>query len=169
VRTAGFTVWVTGPDPRALEAYADEIAGRFAARHCAVETFDARTPGIDVLLGEGAEARLALVSGLLARRGVATVIAIPGSRSGRDAARAALGRMIEVHVRHADAAPEARYEAPERPEVEVVLPEHGPFAGIDRVESTLEVLGLLARDAGRAYTEEEEREVIRRLKSFGYL
>ena len=32
-----------------------------------------------------------------------------------------------------------------------------------------EVLGLLARDTQAGYSEDEEREVIRRLKAFGYL
>jgi hypothetical protein len=36
------------------------------------------------------------------------------------------------------------------------------------VLSTLEVLRLLPRDETR-YSEEEEREVIKRLKAFGYL
>ena len=40
--------------------------------------------------------------------------------------------------------------------------------GVDRVLSPLEVLRLLPRDETR-YSEEEEREVIKRLKAFGYL
>jgi hypothetical protein len=165
--SAGFTVWVTGPDPRALEACGDEIAARLAARQCAVETFDLRTPGLEVLFGEGAEARLALVAGLLNRRGVTALIALQGTRNGRDGARTALGSMIEVYVRGTREDPS--YEAPERPEVEIVLGRDDLPVGIERVESTLEVLGYLPRDASRGYSEAEEREVIRRLKSFGYL
>jgi hypothetical protein len=61
------------------------------------------------------------------------------------------------------------YEAPEKPEVEVTDPEPEPGAGVERTLHTLEVLGWLERDAGSAYSEDEEREVIRRLKAFGYL
>jgi hypothetical protein len=34
---------------------------------------------------------------------------------------------------------------------------------------TLELLGFLDPQAGSAYSEDEEREVIKRLKTFGYL
>jgi hypothetical protein len=165
---AGFTVWVTGPDPRALETVADAVASRLALRRLPVETLDGRTPGIDVLSGAGLEERMTFVAGLLARHGVAAVIALGGSRAARDRARLQLGRMIEVHVQSGEV-PSAGYEPPDRPEIEIVPSEAAPGAGPERVLHTLEVLGLLARDETSAYSEEEEREVIRRLKSFGYL
>jgi len=49
------------------------------------------------------------------------------------------------------------------------VPEPSPGAGVEQVLRTLEVLELLPRDEDRAYSDEEEREVIRRLKAFGYL
>jgi len=165
VTADGFTIWVTGPDPRALEACADGIAAQLAARRLPVETLDARTPGIDTLAGEGMDRRLAVVAGLLARHGVATVIALPASRAARDAARATLGRMIEVHVLGLGPVP-AGHQAPERAEVEIAASEG---AALDRVLHTLEVLGLVAPGEQSAYSEEEERAVIRRLKGFGYL
>jgi adenylylsulfate kinase-like enzyme len=103
-----------------------------------------------------------LAAGLLTRHGVVTVIALPGTRAARDRARADVGRMIEVHV----LGDRPGYEPPERPEVEIARDD--VERGIDRVLSTLEVLRLLPRDETR-YSEEEEREVIKRLKDFGYL
>jgi len=76
--------------------------------------------------------------------------------------------MIEVYARPAHEATTG-YEPPERPEVEIAVPEPSPGAGVEQVLRTLEVLDLLPRGEDRAYSEEEEREVIRRLKAFGYL
>jgi adenylylsulfate kinase len=155
----GFTVWVTGPDDAACARVAAAVAETLAERHVPVECFDARTPGAEAL----ACGSVACAAGALARHGVATVVALASpSRAARDAARARLGRMIEVYVPTATAAP--GYEPPDRPEVESADP--GEAAA--RVASTLEVLGLIERD-DRAYSAEEERQVIRRLKAFGYL
>jgi adenylylsulfate kinase-like enzyme len=167
VNDAAFTVWVTGAEPRMLHDVADDLASRLAARRVRVEMLDARTPGLEILAGDVLEQRIAFVAGLLAHHGVAVVVALPGSRRGRDGARARLGRMIEVHVRAAVEAPTGGYEAPERAEVEVVAGR--PPAGLDHVLPTLEVLNLLSRAHDRSDSADEEREVIRRLKSFGYL
>jgi hypothetical protein len=56
-----------------------------------------------------------------------------------------------------------------RAEVEVVFPDHGAGTGADRALRALELLGLLEPVEGGAYSEDEEREVIKRLKAFGYL
>ncbi len=165
-----FSVWVTGPEQGAVEAIAEELARRLAARPMAVEILGRRTPGIDALAGEGLERRAAFVAGLLARHGVAAVVALPvAARAARERVRTELGRMIEVYARPAHQAPDTTYEPAERPEVEIAVPEPSPGAGVEQVLRTLEVLELLPRDEDRAYSEEEEREVIRRLKAFGYL
>jgi adenylylsulfate kinase-like enzyme len=170
VSAPAFSVWVTGPEQGAVEAIAEELARRLAARRMAVEVLDRRTPGIDALAGEGLERRAAFVAGLLARHGVAAVVALPvAARAARERVRTELGRMIEVYARPAHQAPDTTYEPPERPEVEITLPEPSPGAGVEQVLRTLEVLELLPRDEDRAYSDEEEREVIRRLKAFGYL
>ena len=167
---SAFSVWVTGPDPGAADAIAEELARRLVARHLAVEVLDRRTPGIDALAGEGVERRVAFATGLLARHGVAVVVALPvAARAARERVRTELGRMIEVYARPAHQAPDTTYEPPERPEVEITVPEPSPGAGVEQVLRTLEVLELLPRDEDRAYSDEEEREVIRRLKAFGYL
>ena len=163
----GFTVWVTGPEEREVVGVAEGIDRLLRARKMATERLDALTPGIDALGGEDG---VCFVAGTLARHGITTVVAPPGaSRAARDRARAQLGRMIEVYVHPAAASPAPGYEPPERPEVEVVTPEPRPGAGAERTLHTLEALGMLAPDENRAYTEDEEREVIRRLKAFGYL
>ena len=156
-----FCVWVTGPDRSRVEAVADAIARRLAGRVPGVEALDLRTPGIDAIAAEDAPAFVAV---LLARHGVATVVALPvPTRAARERARAAHGRMIEVYV-PAGGTQSPPYEPPERAEVEI-----NDAADVDRVVHTLEVLDFLPRGQGRGYTEEEERAVIRRLKAFGYL
>jgi len=158
----GFTVWVTGPEPREVDDVVSLLVGNLTGRQLTVETVDGRTPGISGLGTEAAGAAVVLAAGLLTRHGVVTVVALPGTREVRDRARADLGRMIEVYV----SGDRAGYEPPERPEVEIAPGDAD--RGVDRVLSTLEVLRLLPRDETR-YSEEEEREVIKRLKAFGYL
>ena len=163
-----FTVWVTGPHAADVQTVADELARRLLLRHVPLEVLDARTPGIEALAGADVERCAAVVAGALARHGIATLVALPApSRAGRERARAALPHMIEVHVTGEDIP--AGYEPPERCEVEIIIPEPGVSAGAGQVLRTLEVLELLPREEDSAYSEEEEREVIRRLKDFGYM
>jgi len=162
----GFTVLVTGPDAAVVEHVALEIDGRLHGRGTPTELIDSRTPGAEALRAEGAAT---FVAGALARHGVVTVLALPApARAARDRARAALGRLIEVYVPSSGCAG-AAYEPPLRAEVEVAVPEVGTGNAADRVVRTMELLGLLEPQAGTAYSETEEREVIKRLKAFGYL
>ena len=158
----GFTVWVTGPDARAVDDVVASVIGGITGRQLAVETIDARTPGLRGLDAAVAATAVVLAAGLLTRHGIVSVVALPGSRVSRDQARAELGRMIEVYV----PGDSPGYEPPDRPEVEITPGDAG--AGVERMLRTLEVLQLLPRDEAR-YSEEEEREVIKRLKAFGYL
>ena len=165
--TVGFTVLVTGPSAPDVEAVALEIDGALRARGAATELIDSRTPGAAGLRAEGAATYAA---GALARHGVVTVLALPvPSRAARDRAREALGRLIEVHV-SSEGTVGCGYEPPLRAEVEVVFPDpRGSAIGADRTLRTLELLGLLPHEPASAYSAEEEREVIKRLKAFGYL
>ena len=149
-----FAVWVSGADRERVDRVADAIAAHLATRNLPVEVLDSHTPGADAL---GTRA-VVVVADALARHGVATIVALPLHA---EDARATGARMIEVHVCGGE---RPGYEPPERPEVEL---EAG--AGVERIVGTLEVLGFLPRGAERAYTEDEERAVIRRLKAFGYL
>ena len=163
--TEGFTVLVTGPTAPDVESVALEIDGRLRARGIATELIDSRTPGAEGLRSEGAAT---FTAGALARHGVVTLLALPTpSRAARDRARDLLGRFIEVYVR-TEGGIGGGYEPPLRAEVEVVFPDHGAGTGADRTVRALELLGFL-ESAGSAYSEDEEREVIKRLKAFGYL
>ncbi|MGH7895739.1 MAG: adenylyl-sulfate kinase, partial [Candidatus Binatia bacterium] len=96
---AGFAVWVTGGDERTSGRVAAAIADGLVQRRIDVEVLDPRTPGIDALAGPGMERSTAFAASSLVRHGVAVVVAVPSpSRAGRDDARAAIGRMIEVYV-----------------------------------------------------------------------
>ncbi len=163
--TEGFTVLVTGPSAADVESVALEIDGRLRARGIPVELIDSRTPGAACLRAEGAAT---FAAGALARHGVVTLLALPTpSRAARDRARNLLGRLVEVYVR-TEGEIGGGYEPPERAEVEVVFPDHGAGTGADRTVRALELLGFLEGE-GSAYAEDEEREVIKRLKAFGYL
>jgi hypothetical protein len=165
--TEGFTVLVTGPSASDVEAVACQVDRDLRARGHAAELIDSRSPGIAELSVEGGAT---FAAGALARHGIVTVLALPArSRAARDRARETLGRLIEVHV-NSEGAAAGGYEPPLRAEVEIVFPDpRGASAGADRVLHTLELLGFLPRATAGAYSVEEEREVIKRLKAFGYL
>jgi hypothetical protein len=169
VREPGFAVWVTGPEPESVRGVADSVARQLGARGCAVEVLDAHTPGLEEVPATGRDAALLLGAALLVRHGAVAILGLAGTRAGRDRARAELGRFLEVWVRPAAGAPGASYEPPDRAEVEILVPEPAPGAGVERTIRTLEVLQLLPRSEPGGYSEEEEREVIRRLKAFGYI
>jgi adenylylsulfate kinase len=164
-----FTVWVTGADTDAVRAIATDIGRALTARKIPAETLDQATCGIDAVDAR-VERLVTFIAAALARRGVATIVALrTDARGVRERARAAIPRMIEVWVRATAAADGGAYEAPERAEVEVGHPEPHPGAATDRILHTLEVLGFLPRRSAESYSDEEERQVIRRLKAFGYL
>lgn len=163
--TEGFTVLVTGPSASDVEMVARDIDAGLRARGRPTELIDSRMPGAAELRVEGAAT---FAAGALARHGIVTILALPApARATRDRAREALGRLIEVHV-SSEGMVGCGYEPPLRAEVEIVLP--GPRgAGADRVLRALELLGFLAHEPTGAYSADEEREVLKRLKAFGYL
>jgi hypothetical protein len=63
--------------------------------------------------------------------------------------------------------PAPSWEAPLQAEAEV--DGSAAAAGLPRVLRTLEVLGYLKPRDDRTYSPDEEREVIKRLKAFGYM
>ncbi|HXJ33158.1 MAG TPA: adenylyl-sulfate kinase [Candidatus Eisenbacteria bacterium] len=166
--TEGVVVWVTGPDERIVGGVARAIVDRLARRHVTTELLDARTPGIQALAGPDMDRRAAFAASLLVRHGVTVVAAVPSpSRAARAEIRAALGRMIEVYV--PVGVGRSAYEPPERAEVQIDFPESELDAAALRALRTLEVLGYLRPADDPSYSEEEERQVIKRLKSFGYI
>jgi adenylylsulfate kinase-like enzyme len=113
------------------------------------------------------ERRVAFVASLLVRRGVAAVVAVPcPCRAVREEIRVIAGRFIEVYV--PGGAPSA-FEPPDRPEVQVDYPDTEPDGAVERTLRTLELLHYIPPADDPSYSAEEERAVIKRLKSFGYL
>ena len=159
----GMVVWVTSAQAGAAQEVAVLVAEALAARELPVELLHAERAGLEAI---GTPAGLAAVAALLAGHGVHSVVAeSSASRAMRDDVRRRLGRMIEVHVQ-ADAPP-GSWEAPPQAEAEV-----NAAAGAEavaRVLRTLELLGYLKPRDDVAYSPDEEREVIKRLKAFGYL
>lgn len=160
----GVIVWVTSASATAAHEIAVALAEALAARELPVELLHAERPGFESI----ADPRgIAAVAGLLAGHGVHSVVAeAVSSRAVRDAARRGLGTMIEVFVQ-SGATAAATWEAP--PQAEAEVDAAAAAAGIPRVLRTLEVLGHLKPRDDQAYSPDEEREVIKRLKAFGYM
>jgi adenylylsulfate kinase-like enzyme len=163
----GVVVWVSGPAEDATARVAMAIADRLTRRRVSTELLTPRTPGIAPLAGDGMERRVAFVAATLVRHGIAAVVAIPcPSRVVRDEIRVVLGRFIEVYV---PVAARAGFEPPDRPEVRVDFPETELDGAVERAIRTLELLHYVPPADDPSYSAEEERAVIKRLKSFGYL
>lgn len=159
----GVCVWVTSASTAAAQDVAVQLAESLAGREVAVELLHVERPGFESFTDPRA---LATVAALLAAHGVSSVISeAVSSRAARDAARRTIGTMIEVLVQSGAAA--TTWEAPPQAEAEVDASATG--SGISRVLRTLEVLGHLQPREDGAYSEDEEREVIKRLKAFGYM
>jgi len=163
----GVVVWVSGPADEAIARVAAAIAERLERRHLPTELLTARTPGIAPLAGDGMERRVAFVAATLVRHGIAAVVAVPClSRAVRDEIRVLLGRFIEVYV---PVGARSGFEPPDRPEVRVDFPETELDGAVERTLRTLELLHYVPPADDPSYSAEEERAVIKRLKSFGYL
>jgi hypothetical protein len=160
----GVVVWVTAASAAAAHEVAVPLAEALAARELPVELLHAERPGFESITDPAA---LAAVAGVLAAHGVHSVVAeAVSSRGVRDAARRNLGSMIEVFVQ-SGASGTPTWEAPLQAEAEVDA--SAAAAGTARVLRTLEVLGYLKPRDDLAYSPDEEREVIKRLKAFGYM
>ena len=163
----GVVVWVSGPAEDTTARVATAIADRLDRRHVPTELMTPRTPGIAPLAGDGMERRVAFVASLLVRRGVAAIVAVPSpSRAVRDEIRVILGRFIEVYV---PVGARSGFEPPDRPEVQVDFPDTELDGAVERTLRTLELLHYIPPADDPSYSAEEERAVIKRLKSFGYL
>jgi hypothetical protein len=161
---AGVVVWVAGAHDETTARVAAALAERLARRHLPTQCLTLATPGIDVL--DQDPRRVAFVASALIRHGVVVVVAVPSrSRALREELRATLGRFIEVSV----GGDRPGYEAPERPEVQIDFPDTELDAAVERTMRTLQLLGYVPPADDPSYSAEEERQVIRRLKAFGYL
>jgi adenylylsulfate kinase-like enzyme len=164
----GVAIWVSGPNDAAVIRVAEALHDRLVRRHVTAERIDARLPAIEPLAGPGMDRRVGVVAHFLVRHGSTVIVAVPSvSRVAREEIRKAIGRMIEVYVGVAGGRTD--YEPPTRAEVQVDFPESELDAACERTLRTLELLRYLPPADDPSYTAEEERQVIRRLKSFGYL
>ncbi len=137
--------------------------------------------------------RLGYECQMLNRNGVIAVAsAVSPYRDSRDKVRTAVGRFVEVHcrcpmeelIRRDDsglferarrgevehvAGINAPYEEPLKPEILLDTDRMSVEEAVAKVVATLEVLDLLEKTEGSAYTPEEEEIIRRRLQDLGYL
>ena len=137
--------------------------------------------------------RLGYECRMLNRNGVIAVAsAVSPYRDSRDKVREAIGRFAEVHCRcpmevlvkrdetglferarrgevHHVAGINAPYEEPLKPEILLDTDRTSVEEAVAKVMATLEVLDLLEKTEGSAYTPEEEEIIRRRLQDLGYL
>ncbi len=105
--SGGFTVWLTGLSGAGKTTIADGVADELRARGLAVEVLDGDVVRKSLSKGLGFSRedrdenirRIGFVAGLLARNGVAVIVAaISPYRATRDEVRASVGDFVEVHV-----------------------------------------------------------------------
>lgn len=174
----GFTVWLTGLQGVGKRAISDEIARILVTRHIPVEQFDIRTPGLDVFAsadpsetGHRYERRLGFLAAALNRHGTAAIVAtMSPSRRLRDSLREEIPRFMEVYVRHRDpAAAGHHYEEPLQPDLEVTPAAEIAAAAAQRIVAALEAKGFIPSSRQAIAEEDEEQQIIKRLKDFGYM
>lgn len=172
----GFTVWLTGYQGTGKRAISDELARLLVARHVPVEQFDVRTPGLDIFQSVDPtetgryERRLGFLASLLNRHGVAVIVAtMSPSRDLRDTLRRNIPRFMEVYVRRREPAQGLHYEEPLTPDVEVAAATEAASAAAQRIIQALEARGSVRRAPEAVAADEEEQQIIRRLKDFGYM
>lgn len=171
----GFTVWLTGLSGAGKSTIAEGLAEELRRRGLPVEVLDGDVVRKSLSKGLGFSRedrdenirRIGFVAGLLARNGVAVIVAaISPYRSTRDEVRASLGDFVEVHVDAPLEVCEKRdtkglyakaragelkgftgiddpYEAPLSPEVVCRTGEESPTASVARVLTLLEAQGRL--------------------------
>jgi len=174
----GFTVWLTGLQGTGKRAIADELACLLSARHIPVEQFDVRTPGLDIFAsadpsetGHRYERRLGFLAAALNRHGTAVIVAtMSPSREMRDSLRSEIPRFMEVYVKRRDpVAAGHRYEEPLQPDLEVTPAAELATAAAQRIVRALESQAYIPRAGQAMAEEEEEQQIIKRLKDFGYM
>lgn len=106
-KSGGFTVWLTGLSGAGKSTIAEGVAAEIRRRGLPVEVLDGDVVRKSLSKGLGFSRedrdenirRIGFVAGLLARNGVAVIVAaISPYRATRDEVRASLGDFVEVHV-----------------------------------------------------------------------
>lgn len=137
--------------------------------------------------------RIAYECTLLNRNGIVTIVAaVSPYRDARDAIREDIGRFIEVHCRcpmevlvkrdkkglfvraergeiqHVSGI-NAPYEEPFKPEVLLNTDAETPDECVQKILTTLQLLGYLSKTESAAYTHNEEEIIKQRLQDLGYI
>ncbi|MCP4251570.1 MAG: adenylyl-sulfate kinase [bacterium] len=197
----GFTIWFTGLAGSGKTTLASMLRDRLQGRGRTCEVLDSgrlrqklnRSLGFSRAEIETSVKRLAYDCKLLNRNGViAVAAAVSPYRDMRDAARADIGRLIEVYCRcplevlmkrgKADlfekaqrgeiehvAGVNAPYEEPFKPEVVINTDTEAPEQGVARILTTLEILGFLPKHGSAEYTADETELIKKRLQDLGYV
>jgi adenylylsulfate kinase len=172
----GFTVWLTGLQGAGKRAISDELARMLVARHVPVEQFDIRTPGLEVFASADPtetgryERRLGFLAAALNRHGVAVIVTtMSPSRDLRDKMRQVIGRFMEVYVKHRQPPSGHHYEEPLTPDVEVPTATEAATVAAERIFRALEERGCIPRGPEALAAADEEQQIIKRLKDFGYM
>jgi adenylyl-sulfate kinase len=202
-KVEGFTVWFTGLSGAGKTTISAIVEKVLRDRGLRVEVLDGDIVRTHLSKGLGFSRedrdtnirRIAFVSHLLSRNGVAVIVAaISPYRGAREEARAMIGRFAEVYVRcpvevcaerdvkglyRKALAGEIKgftgvsdpYEEPDRPELVVETDAETPEDSARRVLATLERLGYLPAPevAEGAYAETEDVVIKKRLETLGYL
>ncbi|MCB2225762.1 MAG: adenylyl-sulfate kinase [Desulfarculaceae bacterium] len=192
----GFTVWLTGP-PASGKTTLGRMLSR-ALRALGLAVLHLEEAELRENLGEPLGAKAAWLASRANQGGAACVVGLAAPRAAeRREVRASLGDYVEVHLdcpleqrinrdqagRYASAlaqggeglaALEGAYEPPADPEVRCPTGQEGPGESLARVLAYLGEAGLIgpaphtAKDAA-VYSDDEEAEIVARLKDLGYL
>ncbi|MCS6859589.1 MAG: adenylyl-sulfate kinase [Abditibacteriales bacterium] len=199
----GFVIWFTGVPASGKSTAANGVAAALRERGVKVEVLDADIVRRELSPDLGFEKkdrdlntkRLTFIGKLLARNGVACLIAASASyREFRDRARNEIENFVECWVKcplevcqrrdpkglYARAARgeisnvegiHQPYEEPLHPEVVLETDKESPEECVAKVMATLERLGYLDAkpEAAEVYSEEDEEKVAKRLKALGYI
>ena len=175
MKAEGCTVWLTGFQGSGKRAISDELARLLLARHVPVEQFDVRTPGLESFRSADPtdagryERRLGFLAMALNRHGVSVVVAtMSPSREVRDALRGEIPHFMEVYVRRPAPPAGHHYEEPLTPDVEVAA-SGGAAEAAAVIARALEERGYLPRAPEAQAAADEEQQIIKRLKDFGYM
>jgi adenylylsulfate kinase len=198
----GFTLWFTGFSGAGKTTVSAIVGKELRDRGLKVEVLDGDIVRTHLSKGLGFSRadrdtnirRIAFVSKLLTRNGVAVIVAaISPYRNIRDEVRADIGRFVEVFVKcpletcmerdvkglykramageiPAFTGVSDPYEEPLSPELVLETHREDPETSARRVIATIERLGYLAAELGEgAYEPEDEAVIKRRLARLGYL
>ncbi|MBW2092782.1 MAG: adenylyl-sulfate kinase [Deltaproteobacteria bacterium] len=197
----GFCVWITGLSASGKTTLSGLLQEALLERGLAVEVLDGDIIRKNLSKGLGYSRedrntnirRIGFVAKLLARNGVAVIVAaISPYQSARDKVRAEINEFIEVYLdcpvevciqrdpkglyRKALAGEiknftgiDDPYEIPSNPEVTVRTHEESPQEGLARILRTLEILGRIPTLPGDDYSETESEVIKKKLTDLGYI